>query len=63
MNQNLSKLLGQLRVIWSQLGAAQRMTVGAATFVLVAGLAALSLWSSRADYGLLYGVISDAEAA
>jgi flagellar M-ring protein FliF len=63
MNQNLSKLLGQLRAIWSQLGAAQRMTVGAATFVLVAGLAALSLWSSRADYGLLYGGISDAEAA
>jgi len=63
MNQNLSKLLGQLRAIWSQLGASQRMTVAAATFVLVAGLAALSMWSSRADYGLLYGGISDAEAA
>ena len=63
MNQNLSKLLGQLRAIWSQLGTAQRMTVAAATFVLVAGLGALSLWSSRADYGLLYGGISDSEAA
>jgi flagellar M-ring protein FliF len=63
MNQNFSKLLGQLRAIWSQLGASQRMTVAAATFVLVAGLAALSMWSSRADYGLLYGGISDAEAA
>ena len=63
MNQNLSKLLGQLRDIWSQLGAAQRATVGAATLVLVAGLAALSIWSSHADYGLLYGGLADGEAA
>ena len=63
MNQNLTKLLGQLRTIWGQLGASQRMTVAAATFVLVAGLAALSLWSSRTDYGLLYAGVSDAEAA
>lgn len=63
MNQNLSKLLAQLRVIWSQLGASQRMTVLAATLVLVGGLVALTLWSSRADYGLLYGGLSDSEAA
>jgi flagellar M-ring protein FliF len=63
MNQNLSKLLNQLRAIWSQLGASQRVSVVAATFVLVAGLTALSLWSSRGDYGLLYGGLSDSEAA
>jgi flagellar M-ring protein FliF len=63
MNQNLSKLLNQLRGIWSQLGASQRVSVVAATFVLVAGLTALSLWSSRADYGLLFGGLSDSEAA
>jgi flagellar M-ring protein FliF len=63
MNQNLSKLLNQLRAIWSQLGASQRVSVMAATFVLMAGLTALSLWSSRADYGLLYGGLSDSEAA
>ncbi|HEY1790761.1 MAG TPA: flagellar basal-body MS-ring/collar protein FliF [Verrucomicrobiae bacterium] len=63
MNQNLSKLLAQLRVIWSQLGASQKMTVLAATFVLVAGMLALSVWSSRTDYGLLYGGLSDSEAA
>lgn len=63
MNQNLSKLLGQLRGIWSQLGASQRFSVLAATFVLIAGLAAISLWSSRADYGLLYGGLSDSEAS
>ena len=63
MNQNLSKLLAQMRAIWSQLGASQKMSVLAATFVLVAGLAALSFWSSRADYGLLYGGLSDSEAS
>jgi len=63
MNQNLSKLLAQLRTIWSQLGASQKVSVLAATFVLVAGLAALSFWSSRADYGLLYGGLSDSEAS
>ena len=55
MNQNLSKLGGQLREIWKQLGAGQRLTVAAATFVLVAGLAAIAFWSSHGDYGLLYG--------
>jgi flagellar M-ring protein FliF len=63
MNQNLSKLLAQLRGIWSQLGASQRFSVVAATFVLIAGLAAITMWSSRADYGLLYGGLSDAEAS
>src|SRR3954463_2849413 len=63
MNQNLSKLGGQLRAIWSQLGAGQRLTVGAATFVLAAGLAAIALWSSRGDYGLLYGRLSDSESS
>jgi flagellar M-ring protein FliF len=63
MNQNLSKLLAQLRDIWTQLGPSQRVNVAAATFVLVAGLCALGFWSSRADYALLYGGLSDTEAA
>jgi len=63
MNQNLSKLGGQLKAIWSQLGAGQRLTVAAATFVFVAGLAAIGLWSSHGDYGLLYGRLSDTEAS
>jgi flagellar M-ring protein FliF len=63
MNQNLSKLGAQLREIWKQLGAAQRLSVISATFVLVAGLGGLALWSSRGDYGLLYGRLSDSEAA
>ena len=63
MNQNLSKLLAQLRDIWNHLGTAQRVNVLAATFVLVAGLSALAFWSSRADYALLYGGLSDTEAS
>ena len=63
MTQNLSKLGGQLRDIWQQLGAGQRLTVAAATFVFLAGLTAIALWSSHGDYGLLYGRLSDTEAA
>jgi flagellar M-ring protein FliF len=63
VNNNLSKLFKQLGDIWGQLGASQRINVAAATFVLVAGLGALVFWSSHADYGLLYGGLSDTEAA
>jgi flagellar M-ring protein FliF len=63
VNNNLSKLFSQLHDIWGQLGASQRINVAAATFVLVAGLGALAFWSSHADYGLLYGGLSDTEAA
>jgi flagellar M-ring protein FliF len=63
MNNNFSKLGQQLWDIWGQLGASQRVTVFAATFVLVAGLAATAFWSSHADYGLLYGGLSETEAA
>jgi len=60
---NLSKLGGQLLAIWKQLGVSQRVSVIAATFVLVAGLGSLALWSSHADYSLLYGKLSDSEAS
>lgn len=63
MNKNLAKLLAQLADIWKQLGVSQRISVVAATFVLVAGLAAIAIWSSRTDYGLLYGKLSDTEAS
>ena len=38
MNNNFSKLGKQLLAIWSQLGASQRISVLAATFVLLAGV-------------------------
>lgn len=63
MNQNLSKLGAQLRDIWLQLGVAQRVSVISATLVLLVGMGALAFWSSRPDYSLLYGRLSDSEAA
>lgn len=63
MNQNLSKLGTQLRTIWSQLGTSQRISVIAATIVLLATLGAVGLWSSQTDYALLYGRLPDTEAA
>src|SRR5579859_501745 len=63
MNQNLSKLGAQLREIWKQLGTAQRLSVLSATFVLLAGLGTLAFWSSHGEYSLLYGRLSDGEAA
>ncbi|MFO1486972.1 MAG: flagellar basal-body MS-ring/collar protein FliF [Verrucomicrobiota bacterium] len=63
MNQNLGKLAKQLGEIWSQLGASQRISVLAATFVLIAGLSTIAFWSSRTEYGLLYGRLADGESA
>ncbi len=63
MNQNLSELGAQLRGIWTQLGIAQRVSVISATIVLFVGLGALAFWSSRTEYSLLYGRLSDSEAA
>jgi flagellar M-ring protein FliF len=63
MNQNLAKLLGQLRDLWQQLGVSQRVSVIGATVVLLVGFIALSVWSSRPQFGLLYGKLSDTESA
>jgi flagellar M-ring protein FliF len=63
MNQNFSKLGGQLLAIWNQLGAAQRVSVAVATLGVVGGLLAIALWSGRVDYSLLYGKLSDSESA
>jgi len=63
MNQNLLKLAGQLRAIWAQMGASQRISVVAATFILLAGMSTVAFWSSRSDYALLYGRLADTESA
>jgi flagellar M-ring protein FliF len=63
MNQNVTKVGNQLQDIWKQLGASQRVSVVLASFVLLAGVLGVAWWSSRTDYGLLYGKLSDAEAA
>ncbi len=63
MNQNLAKLLGQLREIWGQLGVSQRASVIGATVVLLGGFIGLSVWSARPQFSLLYGKLSDTESA
>ncbi len=63
MNKNLGKLVQQLGEIWKQLGTSQRISVLAATFVLIAGLSTIAFWSSRTEYGLLYGRMADGESA
>jgi flagellar M-ring protein FliF len=63
MNENLAKVGRQLQGIWKELGASQRVSVVLATVVLIAGMGGVAWWSSRADYSLLYGRLSDGEAA
>src|SRR5262245_16331491 len=63
MNKSLSQLGQQLLGAWRQLGINQRVSVALAFIVVVGVLSSLAFWSSRADYGLLYGKLDDAEAA
>ena len=63
MNPNAAKVGKQLQEIWKQLGVSQRVSVVLATAVLLVGLVGVAWWSSRADYSLLYGKLSDGEAA
>jgi flagellar M-ring protein FliF len=63
MNQNFAKIGSQLQGIWKELGASQRVSVVLATMVLLAGIGGVAWWSSRGDFSLLYGRLSDGEAA
>jgi flagellar M-ring protein FliF len=63
MNANVAKTGRQLQGIWKDLGTSQRLSVVLATGVLVIGIIGVAWWSGRADYGLLYGKLSDTEAA
>ena len=63
MNPDAAKLGRQLQEIWKQLGTSQRVSVVLATAALAAALVAVVWWSGRTDYALLYGKLSDGEAA
>jgi flagellar M-ring protein FliF len=63
MAQPFSQLGRQLAAVWKQLGINQRVSVLFAAVAVIGGLVILSLWSSRSDYGLLYGKLDDGEAA
>ena len=63
MNQNLAKLGQQLLQIWKQLGINQRISIGLATAVVLAGAAGLVIWSSRVPHSLLYARLAEGEAS
>src|SRR6266498_27828 len=63
MNQNLRQLARQLVETWKQLGLNQRVSLALGACVVLAGLLALTFWSGRPDFVLLYGKLDDAEAA
>jgi flagellar M-ring protein FliF len=62
MGQNLSQLGRQLLGIWKQLGINQRISIALTAVIVIVGLSSVAYWSSRADYGLLYGKLDDTEA-
>ncbi len=63
MNKAFTQLAQQLAAIWKQLGVNQRISMILTTIGVVAGLAAMTYYSSRQDYSLLYGKLDEAEAA
>ena len=63
MNPNVARIGQQLQGIWKQCGISQRISVVLATGVLIIGIVGVAWWSGRADYSLLYGKLSDTEAA
>lgn len=63
MNQQFQKLGNQVQEIWKQLGTNQRISIIVAGVAVFAVLLAVGLWSGRTDYALLYGKLSDTEAA
>ena len=63
MNKNIAQVGQQLAAIWKQLGLNQRISIVMATVGVIAGLGALTWFSSRVDYALLYGKLDEAEAS
>ncbi|MBE7504529.1 MAG: flagellar M-ring protein FliF [Verrucomicrobiales bacterium] len=63
MLPSLSKVGQQLLAIWKQLGTSQRASILLATSVVLGGLTLFVYWSSQTPYSLLYGRLTDTEAA
>ena len=62
MGQNFSPLGRQLIGVWKELGVSQRLSIALTAIIVIVGLTGVAYWSSRADYGLLYGKLDDTEA-
>jgi flagellar M-ring protein FliF len=52
-----------LLALWKELGINQRVSLGVAAFAVVAGLVAVMVWSRRPEMQLLYGRLSEKDAA
>ena len=63
MNASFRQLGAQLLEIWRHLGLNQKVSVIIASAALIGALAGLALWSSRAEYSLLYGRLAESEGA
>ncbi len=59
----MKSFASSLHGLWKQLGLNQRVTLIVATVAVVAGLAGLVIWSRQPDYQLLYGRLSEKDAA
>ncbi|HWA85555.1 MAG TPA: flagellar basal-body MS-ring/collar protein FliF [Opitutus sp.] len=59
----MQKFAASLFALWKQLGLNQRVSLALAALVVVAGMAALLVWSRRPDYQLLYGKLSERDTA
>jgi flagellar M-ring protein FliF len=59
----MKAFLQQLSQLWKQLGLNQRVTISVATVGVVAGLIGLVVWSHRPNMQLLYGKLTEKDAA
>lgn len=59
----MQSFLGSLVSLWRQLGLNQRVSLAVAALAVVGSLGALVIWSRQPDYQLLYGRLSDKDAA
>ena len=59
----MQPFFGSLVNLWRQLGLNQRVSLIVAALVVMGSLSALVIWSRQPDYQLLYGRLSDKDAA
>ncbi|MBN2068692.1 MAG: flagellar M-ring protein FliF [Opitutales bacterium] len=59
----MNNFLGQIKQFWNELGVNQRVSLVLAATMIVVGLTALLLWSSRPQMLLLYGGVDSKDMA
>ncbi len=59
----MNNFLKSLVALWGELGLNQRVSLVVASLAVIGGLIAVVVWSRRPDYQLLYGRMSEKDAA